>query len=77
MAYIVPAELPKSCCHCPFGECSFYYPFWGKDPNTKGYYCQLDNNSIGKRVLKMNADEELKADWCPLKETKGKVKNDR
>lgn len=66
MPYIVPAELPKGCCSCPFGVCSFYYPIWtNKYQHTKGFYCRLDKE---RRVLEMSLDEDLKAEWCPLRE---------
>lgn len=67
MAYIVPAELPKNCCECCFGDCKFSYPFWSNKykSNTKGYVCSLDKE---KRVLEMGYDENKKAEWCPLKE---------
>ena len=66
MAYIVPDELPKDCCHCPFGYCKFSHPFWsGEKPNREGYICGLDKE---KRVLEMGFDENAKAKWCPLKE---------
>lgn len=68
MAYIVPAELPKDCCHCPFGHCKFSHPFWSKEkPNRQGYFCSLDKE---KRVLEMGFDETAKAEWCPLREVK-------
>ena len=71
MAYIVPAELPKDCCHCPFGHCKFSHPFWANEkPNTKGYTCILDKE---KRVLEMGYDETVKAKWCPLKECEDNV----
>ena len=68
MAYIVPAELPKGCCSCPFGRCSFYYPLWTTaHRHKKGFCCMLDDK---RRVLEMNLDEDKKAEWCPLKEVK-------
>lgn len=64
MAYIVPAELPKSCCECFFGRCKFIRPFWTNEkPNTKGYICCLDKEN---KVLEMAAGETAKAEWCPL-----------
>lgn len=75
MPYIVPAELPKGCCICPFGRCSIYYPLWtNKHQHTKGFYCLLDEK---KGVLEMELDEDEKAEWCPLKEVqKGGADND-
>lgn len=70
MAYIVPTEMPNGCSKCPFSLCVFYNPFWvGYKPNTKGYCCSIDNN---KTVLEMHIDEDLKAEWCPLKEVEVK-----
>ena len=72
MSYIVNAELPKGCCSCPFGRCSFYYPIWtNQHQHTKGFYCTL-KPSAG--VLEMELDEDKKADGCPLVEVKGGAK---
>lgn len=72
MPYIVPAELPKSCCECTFGRCKFLHPYWTKEkPNTAGYTCLLDKEN---RVLEMGLDETAKAEWCPLREVKKGVK---
>ena len=69
MAYLVPAELPKSCCTCPFGICKFSHPFFAREkPNRKGYVCAFDKTN---KVIETHIDDfNTRAEWCPLKEVK-------
>lgn len=59
-------DTPKACDSCRFHVCKFQHPWWSKEkPNTKGYYCQLDEQ---RRITELHIDDEtFKPDWCPLK----------
>lgn len=69
MPYIVPTEMPASCCTCRFADLKYHHPFWSREkPNTKGYVCCLDKQ---KRVLETHINDcDTKAEWCPLKDLK-------
>lgn len=59
-------DTPKACESCIFMCMKYQHPFWSKEkPNTKGYYCQLDEL---RRVMETHiTDDTFKPNWCPLK----------
>ena len=75
MAYIVPAELPKTCNECAFSRCKFSCPLWATDRGDKcgkqGFYCSLDTQNPKRIMVVEFGDRTKKMKWCPLKEMVG------
>lgn len=67
MAYIVPKEMPKSCCDCPFSYLAEQHPLWSDEKEKRGTktLCCQAHAERRKIVLDIN-DKTTKASWCPL-----------
>lgn len=65
---IAVINKPSSCANCIFHRCKWAHPFWSKtDPNTKGVYCQLDEE-YPKRIKTLHVDDDVTTlGWCPLR----------